>query len=99
MDRIEKTDKFQECRKNTLNKLIGNNVRHLRLEKKLTQEELSTIADINVKYCSEIERGNTNLSVNILCKLSHALEVTTGELMSSAKGKLPRIKTGTCKNS
>ncbi len=61
-------------------KLVGIRLKELRKKKKLSQEELSEKADISSKYLSRIERGTENPTLDMLIKLSHALEVEMWEM-------------------
>lgn len=58
------------------NKIVGANVRRLRVERKLTQEQLAHDAEIDVTYLRGIEAGRRNPSVNVLAQLSSALETS-----------------------
>lgn len=57
------------------NKIVGSNVRRLRVERRLTQEQLAHDAEIDVTYLRGIEAGRRNPSVNILAHLASSLEV------------------------
>lgn len=57
------------------NKIVGANVRRLRAERKLTQEQLAHDADIDVTYLRGIEAGRRNPSVNVLAQLSEVLRM------------------------
>ena len=61
---------------------FGCNVKTIRLKKKLTQESLGELAQINAKYLGEIERGEKNPTVFVLHKLSEALDVPVCKLIS-----------------
>jgi transcriptional regulator with XRE-family HTH domain len=62
------------------NKIVGANVRRLRVEQKLTQEQLAHDAEIDVTYLRGIEAGRRNPSVSVLAKLSLALTIQPAEL-------------------
>lgn len=55
--------------------LLGRNVRALRRERGLSQEELAHRAEMERSYVSDIERGTRNPSVKALGKLAEALKV------------------------
>lgn len=48
------------------NKVIGENVRRLRMERKLTQEQLAHDAEIDLTYVGGIERGRRNPTVSVV---------------------------------
>lgn len=63
------------------NRVIGENVRRLRIERKLTQEQLAHDAEIDLTYVGGIERGRRNPTVDVLGRLAHALDVHPSKLM------------------
>jgi transcriptional regulator with XRE-family HTH domain len=64
-------------------KIIGENVRRLRLERELTQEQLAHDAEIDLTYLGGIERGRRNPSVAVLGRIAKALQSEPAELFSS----------------
>lgn len=63
-------------------KVVGSNVRRLRIERKLTQEQLAHEAGIDLTYVGGIERGRRNPSVKVLGQIADALGVHPRELLS-----------------
>jgi transcriptional regulator with XRE-family HTH domain len=57
------------------NKIVGANVRRLRVERKLTQEQLAHDAEIDVTYLRGIEAGRRNPSVGVLGRLAASVQV------------------------
>lgn len=62
-------------------KIVGANVRRLRVERKLTQEQLAHDADIDLTYLGGIERGRRNPSVDVLGRIAVALGVGPATLL------------------
>lgn len=62
--------------------LLGQNVRRLRTEQGLSQEELAFRAGMKRSYLSDLERGTRNPSVRALGRLAEALEVEAGALLT-----------------
>ena len=62
------------------NKVIGENVRRLRIERKLTQEQLAHDAEIDLTYVGGIERGRRNPSVAVLGRICNVLGVSPSTL-------------------
>lgn len=56
-------------------KKVGIRIRQIRLEKKLTQEELALEAGLNRAYIGYIERGERNPSTETISKIAKALKV------------------------
>lgn len=54
---------------------VGRNVKRLRIEKGLSQEQFAFDADLHRTYISDIERGNRNPTVTVLEKIAKALDV------------------------
>lgn len=69
MDAIEK-----------LKKLFGARIKSIRETRGLTQEQLAEDIDMNTVYLSNIERGKENPTLNLIIRISTALNVELGEL-------------------
>jgi transcriptional regulator with XRE-family HTH domain len=62
---------------------LGNTIRNLRVAKGLTMLELATAVGIDKSYVSYLESGTkTNVSLDILKKLSQVLQVPLTELIA-----------------
>lgn len=61
--------------------LVGKNVRRLRLQKGMTQEELAFEAEIDMTYVGGIERGRRNPSLMVLARIAKALGVPLPKLL------------------
>lgn len=68
-------------------KLFGANLRRLRVEKKLTQERLSELADLNIRTLQKMEAGESNVVVTTAARLRGALDCTWDQLMSRLPGR------------
>ncbi len=64
-----------------IRRLVGRNVRRLRLAKGLTQEQFSVASGFTQQYISGLERGARNPTVLSLHQLSSALDVPPVTLM------------------
>ena len=56
-------------------KLLGSRIKSLRVQKGLSQDKLGELSGLNGKYLGEVERGNSNISITNLSKISDVLEV------------------------
>ena len=65
-------------------RLFAANVRRIRLEKKLTQEQVAEAADLHTNYISSVERGERNISICNIERIAHALGVPMPELLQVA---------------
>lgn len=55
---------------------IGSKIRQARLDKNLSQEQLSELCNISTSYLGHIERGTRKLSVETLVSLCTSLEIS-----------------------
>lgn len=62
--------------------IIGRNIARIRVQKKLSQEDLCEVADLDRSYLSEIENGHKNFSIKVLLKIARALDVLPEELLA-----------------
>ncbi len=62
---------------------LGTRIKEKRLEKNLTQFELASLIDCEIKSIQRIEKGKMNLSLKLLIGLSEALEVTPDSLLKN----------------
>jgi len=69
-------------------KIIGDNIRNLRKEKRLSQEKLAELASVSRNYISMIERGEAeNFSNAIIQKLAWGLEVSIEQITGKPNNK------------
>jgi transcriptional regulator with XRE-family HTH domain len=54
-------------------KILGANLRRERMARKITQEKLSELADLNIRTLQKIEAGQTNILVTTAIRLRRAL--------------------------
>ena len=64
--------------------LLGEQVRMLRVQRGLSQEELGEKAGLHHTYIGSVERGEKNCSIATLDKLARGLEVSISDLMNFA---------------
>ena len=64
---------------------IGMVIRKLRMDKSISQESLALQADIDRTYISDIEKGERNISVEILEKLANTLEISISDLFKQVE--------------
>lgn len=61
---------------------FGLTVKKIRNERNISQEKLAEITGLHRTYISEVERGNRNLSLINIDKISIALDLSISELFS-----------------
>lgn len=70
-----------------LKRLVGRNVRRLRRDRRLTQEQLADKCGHSQQYISELERGEQNATLISVAEIALALEVSHLELFRTDSGK------------
>ena len=68
-----------------MRKLVGRNVKRIRQEKGLTQEQLAELSGFSQQYISGLEQGQRNPTIVSLYELATALGVSHMELVRSAE--------------
>ncbi|WP_350287961.1 helix-turn-helix transcriptional regulator [uncultured Croceitalea sp.] len=68
--------------KSEILKIIGQNIKRIRIEKGLTQVDLvgKIEARIDTTNISRIEKGRTNATIHTLFRISQALQVPLSEI-------------------
>ena len=60
---------------------IGQQIKRVREQARLTQEELSEILDCSPQYISLLENGRYGISVKMLCMLCTALNISSDSIL------------------
>jgi transcriptional regulator with XRE-family HTH domain len=66
-----------------LKHVLATNLRRLRHERDLTQEEIADLTGLSSRYIGSIERARVSASVTVLGKLAEALQVDPSLLIKS----------------
>ena len=64
-----------------IRKKFGKRVKELRQSKGLSQEELAHLAELDRTYIPSIEKGERNVSIEVIQKLSIAFGIKISELL------------------
>ena len=65
-------------------KLIGGRIKSARKRKGMTQEMLAEKLDVSVGYVSQVERGITKISLDLLASISSVLNCDISSLVSES---------------
>ena len=65
----------------SLARILGKNIRETRKAKGFSQENLALQAKIDRSYMGRIERGEANITVDLLYKLSEVIKVNPHDLL------------------
>jgi transcriptional regulator with XRE-family HTH domain len=63
-------------------KLLGNAIRKRRVALGLSQEEMAEVINCHRNYVGKVERGEQNLTVDMLVRFAGGLQCKTGVLLS-----------------
>jgi transcriptional regulator with XRE-family HTH domain len=64
-----------------IRKQVGKRVKQLRQENELSQEALAHLAELDRTYIPSIEKGERNVSLEVIQKLSKAFKIKISELL------------------
>jgi transcriptional regulator with XRE-family HTH domain len=73
-----------------MRRLVGQNVKRVRLEKKLTQEQFSDMSGFSQQYISGLESGHRNPTVVTLYEIAKALGVSPLDLLEPPPSRQKR---------
>jgi transcriptional regulator with XRE-family HTH domain len=73
-----------------MRRLVGQNVKRIRLEKSLTQEEFCDISGFSQQYVSGLENGRRNPTIVTIYELAKALGVSHIELVQLPSARQKR---------
>lgn len=71
---------------------IGCRIRNYRLDRGLTQENVSEYADLTPAHYSHIERGNTKPSLPTLIRIANVLDVSIDDLLCDNLSKSTHVR-------
>lgn len=69
---------------NSLVTALAKNIRRLRHEQSLSQEELADICGLHRTYVGSVERGERNVTLSSLELFAKALDVSVADLLSTS---------------
>ena len=67
--------------KEDLLRFLGNNIRQIRIDKNITQQQLAADCNFEKSNMSRIEAGGSNLTIYTLFKIAEALDVKLVDLL------------------
>lgn len=75
-----------------INKIIAENLKKLRTERNLSLGQLSLLSDISKVMLSQIEKGDTNPTINTIWKIANGLKIPYTSLLEQQKHESCIIK-------
>lgn len=67
----------------TARAIFARNLKKLRVESRLSQEELADLAGLHRTYVGSVERGERNISIDNMECLAQALKINVKDLLSN----------------
>ena len=64
-----------------ISKKLGQNIKRIRLKKRMSQGDICRAIGMDRSYMSAIESGKKNVTLAVLEKLANALDVSVDELL------------------
>ena len=64
-----------------ISKTLGQNIKRIRLRRKMSQGDICRAINMDRSYMSAIEGGKVNVTLSVLEKIAHALGVSAKELL------------------
>lgn len=80
LQRVVETKKLRRTPEQVLHLTLGQTIRNLRSENKLTLKQMARRTGLSVSLLSQIERAESSASLASLYKIAHALNVRVQEL-------------------
>jgi len=68
---------------------IGKNIRKIRNEKNISQQDLAAVCNFEKSNMSRIESGKTNLTIGTLLKICEALHVKLSDVIDIEDSIIP----------
>lgn len=65
-----------------IKQIFGNNIKHYREKKGLTQQQLADLTGLNRVYITDVEGGKRNVTLDIMAKFSVGLGVKISTLLT-----------------
>jgi len=73
-------------------RLIGDAIRHRRVEQGRTLREVSAEARVSLGYLSEVERGRKEASSELLASICQALDLPLSEVLREVSDEMHRVE-------
>ncbi len=77
-----------------MRRLVGRNVRQIRIRRGLTQEQLAERSGFSQQYISGLENGLRNPTIVSIYEIAQALEVSHMDLVRPSRSRSPVARNG-----
>ena len=72
-----------------LKKIVAQNILDLRRTKGISQRKLEELAKADLRLIQRAEKGESNLTLDVLCRIANGLEVSPARLLQSSDIDFP----------
>ncbi len=62
---------------------VGNRLKRARQKKRISQEKLAELAELNISYIGQVERGEKNPSIETVYRICKALDIDMAKLFEN----------------
>ncbi len=66
-----------------LSRELGLRIRNYRKQKKISQEQLAEMCSLHPTYIGQVERGEKNVTIESLYKITSSLEISLSDLLQN----------------
>ena len=81
-----------------IQKALGLRIRELRSKRGFSQEGFADVCGVHRTFMGTIERGESNLSLQNLVKVSNALGITLSQMLSGVEKRAERLAENLLRN-
>ena len=82
----------------TSKEIIGRNLKYYRYQSGLSQEAFYAMHNLSPKYLACVERGEINISIDFIDKLSRNLNISIADLLNADESRVINLKRIDSKN-
>lgn len=76
------------AKENEIERILGEIIRELRLEKNISQEKLAEYGNFERSYISKVENAERAIQVKTFIRFAHALDIKPSDLMKLLEDQL-----------
>lgn len=75
----------------SLKKIVGNNIRTIRLQKKMSQSEAAKLVGVSGSYWGYLERGERNPGLELIEEIAKVFDISLHVLLFGSDYKIPSV--------
>ena len=63
--------------------LVGSRIKSMRMSRKMSQAKVAEVSGISLKYMGEVERGEANISIELISRIADTLNVSMAAILEN----------------